>query len=146
VNCLLQVIDCIVLFALCFDESFNSVNYTKQIYISSINRNELMKEDECRMSWLLLSNTIINVQFADSSSEDISTNVGSPQGDVISGLFFNTAFEKSLRTLWGNLNTRRPTIEHSYTKITSLPRELIYADDTDFTAEDKKVNITSKVL
>lgn len=65
----------------------------------TINRNELMTElktfldeDECRMSRLLLSNTSINVQFADSPPEDISTNVGSPQGDAISGTFFNIAF------------------------------------------------------
>ena len=72
----------------------------------TINRQKLMNElntfldeDECRIIRTLLSNTTINIQFEDCKGEKIETNMESPQGDAISGTFFNIAFEKSLRNL-----------------------------------------------
>ena len=85
----------------------------------------LLNEDEYRMTRLLISDTSINIQFGDVSGEDIKTNVGSPQGDAISGTFFNIALENSLRSLREEMNRRNPEIEHSYVKKSSLPKELI---------------------
>ena len=72
----------------------------------TINRQKLMNElntflgeDECRIIRTLLSDTSLNIQFEDRKGVEIETNIGSPQGDVISETFFNIAFEKSLRNL-----------------------------------------------
>ena len=61
--------------------------------------NRFLDEDECRIIRTLLSDTTINIQFEDCKGEEIETNIGSPQGNSISGTFFNIAFEKSLRNL-----------------------------------------------
>ena len=54
--------------------------------------NTFLDEDECRIIRTLLSNTTINIQFEDCEEEEIATNIGSSQGDAISGTFFNIAF------------------------------------------------------
>ena len=61
--------------------------------------NTFLDEDECRIIRTLLSNTTINIQFEDCKEEEIETNIGSPQGDVISGTFSNIDFEESLKNV-----------------------------------------------
>ena len=38
--------------------------------------NTFLDEDECRIVRTLLSNTTINIQFEDSTEEEIETNIG----------------------------------------------------------------------
>ena len=109
----------------------------------TIDRNELIEtlkdiidSDEKRMCHLLLSNTKIRIKYGTHEQEEVKTNIGSPQGDAISGTFFNIAFENSLRTLRERMNSSEPSIEHSYAASTKPPAELIYADDSDFVTED----------
>ena len=117
----------------------------------TIDRAELMSilenivdEDEQRMCRLLLSDTTMKMRFDNHDEETFQTNKGSPQGDAISGTFFNIAFENALRDLRSILNQDKIMIEHSYCKptdICNLPDELIYADDSDFPCtDDHKVN------
>ena len=96
-----------------------------------------INEDEQRMSRLLLSNTSITIQFSDHEPETVKTNVGSPQGDSISGCFFNIELEKALRSVREKLHQFKPQIEHSYIKRSYLPSEMEYADDTDFITESQ---------
>eukprot|EP00112_Aurelia_sp_Birch-Aquarium-sp1_P013938 Seg2981.1 transcript_id=Seg2981.1/GoldUCD/mRNA.D3Y31 product="hypothetical protein" pseudo=true protein_id=Seg2981.1/GoldUCD/D3Y31 len=91
------------------------------------------------MCGLLLSNTDIVIKFEDSELEPMKTNVGSPQGDAISGTSFNVALEASLRDLRAIIYAEDPSIDHCYAKKTfQPPEELIYADDTDFVTENKE--------
>ena len=83
----------------------------------------IIDEDELRMCHLLLSKTSIKLRFEDHPLEFFETNVGSPQGDGISGTFFNVELEQGLREL-------RKRLEEDAR--TSLPPEFEYADDTDF--------------
>ena len=87
---------------------------------------------------MLLSNTsvVIKDKFMTDSFE---TNMGSPQGDGISGTFFDVYLEKELRIVRTFVNIRKPEIEHDYCqqKRSSIPNELVYADDSDFATEDK---------
>ena len=55
----------------------------------------LLDEDELRMCHLLLSKTTIKIKFDDHELETVETNIGSPQGDGISGTFFNIELENS---------------------------------------------------
>ena len=66
-------------------------------------------------------------------------NIGSPQGDGISGVFF-IYLEGSLRRTRFEVNRTDPEIEHAYSKIkrSNLPEEEVYADDTDFTSDSKE--------
>ena len=94
--------------------------------------NTFLDEDEFCIIRTLLSNTTINIQFEDCKGEEIETNIGSPHGNAIIGTFFNIAFEKGLRNLREKMNKIRPEIEHFYAVITNPPKELIFADDSDF--------------
>ena len=46
---------------------------------------------------MLLANTTLEVRIKGVDSEPFGSNIGSPQGDGISGCFFNIYFEHSLR-------------------------------------------------
>ena len=59
----------------------------------------LLDEDELRMCHLLLSKTTIKIKFDDHDLESFLANIGSPQGDGISGTFFNIELENALRRL-----------------------------------------------
>ena len=70
----------------------------------TIDRAELMSiletivdEDELRMCRILLSDTTMKMRFDNHEEETFPTNKGSPQGDGISGTFFNISFENALR-------------------------------------------------
>ena len=98
--------------------------------------NGIIDSDEKRMCHLLLSNTKIRIQYGHHEQEEVATNVGSPQGDAISGTFFNVAFENSLRSLREEMARTDPTVEQSDATPAKPPSELIYADDSDFVTED----------
>ena len=100
----------------------------------------ILNEDEMRLTQLLLSNTTISIQTGNTKSEQFNTNIGSPQGDGLSGTFFNVMFEAALRKVRAQVNAVIPTIEHSYVKRSNLPDELIYADDCDFENDDPEIN------
>ena len=57
---------------------------------------KLLDEDEMRMCYILLSDTSMVVKD-NFMSDPFKTNIGSPQGDGISGIFFNVYMEKELR-------------------------------------------------
>ena len=70
-----------------------------------------------------------------------NTNIGSPQGDGLSGVLFNIFFENSLKKLREELDKVSPelptTINHQ-----NPPNELQYADDADFITKDEQRNYT----
>ena len=99
---------------------------------------EFLDEDEVRMCRLLLSTTTTTLRFDNSPEQTFSTNKGSPQGDAISGVFFNMALENALRDLRNEIRSMNPINEHDYYRESSLPPEMIYADDSDFVIEDKE--------
>ena len=110
----------------------------------TIRRDELIKilgniinDDEVRMIRLLLSNTTLNVKMNNADTAPFESNVGSPQGDAISGVLFNIYLEDALRRVRTSLNSRDSTIEHTYVHPrSSLPREMCYADDSDYPTLD----------
>jgi hypothetical protein len=111
----------------------------------------IVEEDELRMCRLLLSNTTVTIQNSKVNAEPFSTNIGSPQGDGISGTFFNVYFERSLRKLCDIMFQAKPALDHDYAMTSSMPDEMIYADDADFltcdTNEKRKLNsIVSSTL
>ena len=92
-----------------------------------------------RMIRLLLSNTSLDIKLRGAETESFVSNVGSPQGDVRSGVLFNIYLEDALRRVRAELNAADTNIEHSYAnaQTTSMPNEMIYADDSDFPTENE---------
>ena len=130
------------------DNPVNIIGLDMSSAFDTIDRAELISiletivdEDELRMCRILLSDTTMKMRFDNHEEETFQTNKGSPQGDGISGTFFNISFENALRDLRSLLNELNIMIEHSYCKPKpSLPDELVYADDSDFPCiDDKKV-------
>jgi hypothetical protein len=113
---------------------------------STIKRDELLAilemivgQDEVRMIRLLLSNTSLEIKMNSVMPERFESNVGSPQGNVISGVLFNIYLEDALRREQTTQNQMDTNIEHGYAKkqeSSSLPTELCYADDADHTTLD----------
>ena len=94
-----------------------------------------LEEDETRIIRLLLSNTTLQLKVnGDVHIEPFTSNVGSPQGDSISGILFNIYLESKLRTVRERIDAQSIMLEHSYCKTltSSLPDEAEYADDVDF--------------
>ena len=60
---------------------------------------KLLHGDEQRRCILLLSNTTILIKLGNHNLETVETNVGSLEGNAISGTLFNIEFENALRTL-----------------------------------------------
>jgi exonuclease III len=126
----------------------------------TINREELLSilepivnEDEMRMIRLLLSNTTLEIRTKGVQTEPFESNIGSPQGDSISGVLFNIYLEDALRRIRAQINEEDIHIEHNYSRQpqTRLPSEMIYADDTDYpTIEDetkrKRLDATYRTL
>ena len=56
-----------------------------------------LEEEEVRMIQLLLSKTKLDVRINNAETEPFISNIGSPQGDALSGVLFDIYFEESLR-------------------------------------------------
>ncbi|XP_065062423.1 uncharacterized protein LOC135689200 [Rhopilema esculentum] len=110
---------------------------------------KFLVEDEVRMIQLLLSNTTLDVRINNAETEPFSSNMGSPQGDALSGVLFNIYFEESLRKV-RNFRHEIKSKDHEENgnwSPTFLLQEAIYADDADFltTSELEKNIITEKI-
>ena len=97
-----------------------------------------LDEDEIRMIRFLLTNTTLEIKMNNIETQPFESNIGSPQGDGLSGTLFNIYFEHALRKLRSQLQ-QNDAIQHTKTL-----NELIYADDADFLTsdiqQDKKLN------
>ena len=56
-------------------------------------------KDELQMVMFLLKDTKLQIKMSVIEPNTFNTNIGSPQGDGLSGLLFNIYFENSLRKL-----------------------------------------------
>ena len=119
----------------------------------TIDREELLtvlksfiNNDELRMCRLLLSKTTMKLRFGSHEEEIFKSNKGSQQGDAISGVFFNVAFENALKDLRAEIRKVNTYSEHDYSKKSNLPEEMVYADDGDFPNEDTQLDLKIQQL
>ena len=56
----------------------------------------ILDEDEIRMIRFLLTNTTLEIKMANVKTKPFESNMGSPQGDGLSGVLFTVYFEVSL--------------------------------------------------
>ena len=125
--------------------AFDTIRRSKLIEILTT----FLEEDDIRMIRILLSNTTLELKMKNTITKSFRSNIGSPQGDGLSGLLFNVYFEYSLRKIRYELITNVALFDHSYfkNKREPLPEECIYADDADFvtTEENTKVKLNNMV-
>ena len=105
--------------------AFDTINRTKLIEILE----SFLREDEIRIIRILLSNTTLHIKSSSNISNPFDTNLGSPQGNGLTGCLFIIYFEKALRTLRDQVDNNYATDEHSYavSSKSTLPDECIYA-------------------
>ena len=94
---------------------------------------------------MLVSNTTLEVKVdGNYIPEQFETNLGSPQGDALSGTLFDIYLEDALIDARESIEIH---VDHTYRTPSHLPDEAIYADDTDFltTQKEQQLNIASKI-
>ena len=114
--------------------AFDTIDRNKLIQITE----SFLGEDEARFIRRLLSNTTIEVRVKGAVTKPFESNIGSPQGGSISGPLFEIYFENSLVEVRKDIilfKTNQNIIDNE----TSLPDEIIYADDCDFITEDIRI-------
>ena len=105
---------------------------------------EFMNNDELRILRVLLSNTSLEIKVKGATTTPFQSNIGSPQGDSISGPLFTTYFEHQLKQLRYEIENEPihvPDINQKWIeqRNSTLPKEMIYADDCDFLTEDERI-------
>ena len=88
----------------------------------------ILHKDELQMVKFLLKDTKLQIKMSDIEPTTFNTNIGSPQGDGLSGVLFNIYFENSLRKLREELDKISPELSTTI-KYQNPPNELKYADD-----------------
>ena len=121
--------------------AFDTIYRGKLIKIAT----EILDDDEIRILRVLLSETTLEVKVKGAEPKLFVSNIGSPQGDSISGPLFTIYFERALRELETivdnvpidvrDINPQCQWIERDESH---LPEEIEYADDCDFMTEDEK--------
>ena len=89
----------------------------------------------------LLKDTKLQIKMSDIEPTTFNTNIGSQQGDGLSGVLFNIYFENSLRKLREELDKISPELPATI-NYQNPPNELQYADDADFITKDERRNRT----
>ena len=148
--------------------AFDTIYRNKLLHILK----DIIGEDELRIIRVLLSNTTLTVRSKSGVNNTFKTNIGSPQGDGLSGCLFNIYFENALKEVRTSMQTNDLDNEHAYARPTekqvdtllyhdhpyainmpepTMPDETCYADDGDFIYEkefekDKLLFIVGDVL
>ena len=147
--------------------AFDTIDRTKLVQLIE----EIADPDTARLVRILLSDTTLQVKLANYQMDTILfiSNIGSPQGDSVSGPLFILYFEYALRKVrialgstpmvddhryadqeadeefdYNNNNIDNPFLEHSYAESapsTAPPSEIKYADDKDFITLQKEKHI-----
>ena len=117
---------------------------------------EFMKEDEMRIIRVLLSDTNLEIKIQGADTKPFKSNIGSPQGDAVSGPFSTIYLEHYLRKFREevkNIPVNIYDINNQWLdqRQSNLPNELIYAGDYDFITEDEEtksmvIREVSKIL
>ena len=139
--------------------AFNTIDRSKLLNITKY----IVTEDEQRMLRVLLSNTKLHVRVYGAETQSFILNVGSPQGDSISGPFFNVYLEFSLKKVRTKVNElhnsdhtyattvteQDSTQDHQYVlhQPTGIPSEATYADDhDDITLDQSRARIYNDIV
>ena len=119
--------------------AFDTIHRDRIISIAQ----SILQEDEIRILHLLLADTTLEVKIEKATGSVFQSNIGSPQGDCISGPLFTLVLNEAINEIKdevNNLPIDARDINAKYREISqsNLPEDLQYADDCDFLTELKK--------
>ena len=102
-----------------------------------------MDEDELQILCTLLAETTLEVRIENAQSDTFESNIGSPQGDSISGPLFTLYLNGALQQIKDEMQ-KEPIdcrdINLGWVEMTesNIPEEILYAGDCDFIMEIEK--------
>ena len=101
---------------------------------------EFLDEDNLRILSTLLAETTLEVKVENSQATTFESNIGSPEGDSISGPLFTLYFNRVLQqeTQKEPIDCRDINRRWVEKMESSIPEEIVYADDCDFITEMEK--------
>ena len=117
---------------------------------NTIYRNELFKiieefldEDDLQILRTLLAEATLEVKVENAQATTFESNIGSPQGDSISGPLFTLYFNRALQQIKDEMQKEpidcRDINPRWVEKMeSSIPEEIVYADDCNFITETEK--------
>ena len=112
---------------------------------------EFLDEDDMRILSTLLAETTLEVKVGNAKATTFESNIRSPQGECISGPLFTLYFNRALQQIKDEMEKEpidcRDINPRWVEKMeSSIPEEIVYADDCDFITEigKAKVNIYGK--
>ena len=91
----------------------------------------IIDEDSLRIIVTLLDHAIIQAKVGRAIAEPFKSNIGAPQGDSLSPVLFAVYLELAMREI--RAACPRPAQD------LSVPKEIIYADETDFISTSNEV-------
>ena len=105
---------------------------------------KILDEDELRILRILLADTTLEVKINNADSSPFSSNIGSPQGDSISGPLFTIYLDDKIQMIKEMIEKEpidcRDINQQLLEKIKSeIPNDILYADDCDFVTEIEKM-------
>ena len=125
--------------------AFDTIYRDKIIEIAK----DILDEDEIKILTVLLSDTTLEVKIEGAHTNAFTSNIGSPQGESISGPLFTIYLDNALHQLERAIQQEEildvRDINPKWIEMTnsSLPNKMIYADDCDFLTEIEKNKINT---
>ena len=122
--------------------AFDTIDREKIIKIAE----QIIDEDESRILRILLAETTLEVNIDKAQATPFKSNIGSPQGDSISGPLFTIYLNNVLQQLNNNMereiiDVRDINLQWVERKNSNIPRRMEYADDCDFITELEKEKV-----
>ena len=116
--------------------AFDTIYTNKIIEIAE----QIMDDDEIRILRVLLAETTLEVKVENAQATPFMSNIGSPQGDSISGPLFTMYLNNALQQLKVAMDTEEIDVREINSQWiertnSNLPNEMEYADDCDFATE-----------
>ena len=98
---------------------------------------EFLDEDDLQILRTLLAEATLEVKVENAQATTFESNIGSPQGDSISGPLFTLYFNRALQQIKDEMQKEpidcRDINPRWVEKMeSSIPEEIVYADDCDF--------------
>ena len=122
--------------------AFDTIRREKLLGITE----SFLDEDANRLIRVLISDTSMELRINGTKERPkFGTNIGTPQGDGLSGMLFNIYFEDALRHVRQLLEEgSNKTEDHTYA-VDDKPKEFVYADDSDFLSLEKNDDSVQKI-
>ena len=119
--------------------AFDTIWRGKLIEITKV----FLDEDEMRILRVLLSDTNLEIKVQGADTKPFLSNIGSSQGDAVSGPFFKIYVEHYLRKFREEVKNMPVSIydinnQWLEQRQSNLSIKLVYADDYEFISEDEK--------